>query len=152
MSEKFAIISWLGFALAFFACEPTPQPIQVGQDNCAYCKMLIVDDRYGAEIVSRKGKVFKYDSIECMTAALLRQDIPEDKVHTILVVDFEKPGNLLPVSQAVFVRSRTLRSPMGLNLSAFQDTAIAERIMELYYGQAITWEDVQEYVRESWME
>ena len=51
-------------------CSPTVEPITFGDDQCTFCKMSIVDKRYGAEVLTTKGKVFKYDALECMINAL----------------------------------------------------------------------------------
>ena len=48
--------------LAFFVltgCNPKPEKIAIGKDACAECKMTIMDPKFGGEIVSKKGKVFK---------------------------------------------------------------------------------------------
>ena len=38
-------------------CSTEPLPIRYGQDNCDFCKMTISDHRFGAEIVTKKGKI-----------------------------------------------------------------------------------------------
>lgn len=48
------------------ACTPKAQSITYGADMCHFCKMNIVDVQHASEIVTKKGKVFKYDAIECM--------------------------------------------------------------------------------------
>ena len=60
------ILAWLLGLIFISACTVEPQPIQYGRDNCAFCKMTIVDGRYGSELVSSKGKVFKFDAVECL--------------------------------------------------------------------------------------
>ena len=46
------------------ACQPSPKPIEYGSDMCDYCKMTIVDQQHAAELVTTKGKAFKFDAIE----------------------------------------------------------------------------------------
>ena len=48
------------------SCKVEESPINYGQDACKFCKMTIVDKQHAAEIVTKKGKPFKYDAIECM--------------------------------------------------------------------------------------
>ncbi|HSN59587.1 MAG TPA: hypothetical protein VLR49_01530, partial [Ferruginibacter sp.] len=38
------------------SCSTDPQPLRIGQDNCDFCKMTISDKRFGAEVVTKKGK------------------------------------------------------------------------------------------------
>nr|WP_246229479.1 hypothetical protein [Mucilaginibacter humi] len=52
------------------ACSHAPEPIRYGKDACAHCKMTIMDKRFSSELVTAKGKVFKFDAAECMTAYL----------------------------------------------------------------------------------
>ncbi len=55
-------------SLLFFVvgCSVEESPINYGKDACNFCKMNIVDKQHAAEIVTSKGKPFKYDAIECM--------------------------------------------------------------------------------------
>jgi copper chaperone NosL len=48
------------------SCTVKPEPIQYGEDNCVLCQMTIMDHRYGTEVVTDKGKVYKFDSVECL--------------------------------------------------------------------------------------
>ncbi len=47
-------------AFSTMGCNTEPQPIKIGEDACSFCKMSIADNRYGAEIITKKGKVFKF--------------------------------------------------------------------------------------------
>jgi copper chaperone NosL len=60
--------------IAFFillGCQPTgPDPIAFGKDQCHYCRMTIAEPNYGAELITEKGRVYKYDAAECMVNQL----------------------------------------------------------------------------------
>ena len=45
-----------------------PRAINIGEDNCAYCKMGITDNRFSSELITSKGKVYKFDAVECLAA------------------------------------------------------------------------------------
>ena len=47
-------------------CEVSPQPIDYGNEVCDFCKMTIVDTQHATEIVTKKGKTYKFDASECM--------------------------------------------------------------------------------------
>jgi copper chaperone NosL len=136
--------------LVLTACSPKPEPLNFGQDGCAYCKMKMMDDRYGAEIVTTKGKVYKFDSIECLAADLVKGTVPKGVIHSLYVIDFETPGQLIPTDSAHFVISKKLLSPMGMNISAYRDTAIAANVARLYFGEQVSWQAVQDSVRKKW--
>src|SRR5690606_3250333 len=46
--------------------NPQPQPIKLNSDACDYCKMTISDARFASELVTKKGRVYKFDDITCM--------------------------------------------------------------------------------------
>ncbi|MGZ5243672.1 MAG: nitrous oxide reductase accessory protein NosL [Bacteroidia bacterium] len=119
--------------LMFFlaACSGGPQPINYGQDGCAFCKMTISDERFGAEIVTQKGKIFKFDATECMLGFVNKAYVNKQDVAQYLVVDATNPTVLIPADKAQFLISEKLPSPMGGNVSAFalpekQESALAE--------------------------
>ena len=138
-------------SLLLVNCEPTVQPINYGQDGCSYCRMTIVEDLYGAELLSVKGKVFKFDSIECLTAFVIKGEVKTEQSHSLYFTDFEDAGHLYPLNEIIFVQAKKLKSPMGLNLSAFRTQGTADNVAELYFGEIMTWEQVQNYVGQSWL-
>ncbi|HRI80568.1 MAG TPA: nitrous oxide reductase, partial [Cyclobacteriaceae bacterium] len=47
------------------ACSTEPEPLQYGKDTCHTCKMTLMDNKFGAEIVTDKGKIYKFDDMSC---------------------------------------------------------------------------------------
>ena len=45
------------------SCSRSPEPIDYGTEECALCKMLITDQKYGSEIITEKGKNYKLDAV-----------------------------------------------------------------------------------------
>ena len=135
---------WLLFlmllALGLASCTPEPQPIQYGFDGCEHCKMTISDARYGTELVTKKGKVYKFDSIECMSAYLGQLEEKEEIAYT-LVTSFEEPEKLMPVESAIILQSEGLPSPMGMFLTAFHDHETAQQYQSEKGGTFLSWED-----------
>lgn len=109
---------YLVFLIFIVGCTPKTEPFHYGEDQCAFCKMAIVEDKYAAEIVTSKGKVFKYDDISCM---IRHRRTMEKKDFAFQVVnDFENPKEFLDVEKASFVQSDQYTSPMGGNTAAFR--------------------------------
>jgi copper chaperone NosL len=113
-----------GVALA--GCEKGPRPIRYGQDECAECKMTLVDQHYGAEFITARGKVFKFDDLNCLTAYARRVANPPDPAAQSVVVDFTRPNHFVTVDQAWFLFHDSLRTPMGSSLAAFAAEAELE--------------------------
>lgn len=136
--------------LVLAACEPTPQPIQFGSDQGDYCRMMITDPQFASQILNNQGRAFKFDSIECMTAYALTYDEPEN-IHSHWVPNFENPDEWIRAEDAFFLHSETLRSPMGLYLTAYLDRETAEDFRQEYRGEIATWDEVKEIVKAEWL-
>ncbi len=140
-----AFLTASGLAL-LAACEPGPRPIAYGEDVGDYCRMTIVDEGYGAELVTRTGKVYTFDSIECLAAFYLEGQVPRQEVHSLWVTDFQDPPALIRVEEAFFLHSRDLPSPMGMNLTAFSDVIRRDAVTNSFYGDLLDWEGVLDLV------
>ena len=123
------------------ACSVEPQPIEYGEDVCHYCKMTIVDRQHAAELVTDKGKVFKFDAIECMVP-FLKENADTEFAH-MLVSDFQEPGKMLDARTSTFLVSTAIPSPMGANLSAFANEALAKAIQQEKGGTLYSWQTIQ---------
>ena len=60
MYKLISIFSLLTF-ITLSSCNIQPQPINYGEDACHFCKMNIIDKQHAAQIVTSKGKAFKFD-------------------------------------------------------------------------------------------
>ena len=117
------------------SCEVRPEAINYNEDQCEYCKMKISDTRFGAELVTHKGKIYKYDSAECLLRTLLENDI--DNYAYTMVTDHSQPSTLINAKEATFLISTRLPSPMGGNLSAFENRNVAVDIQESVQGELL---------------
>jgi copper chaperone NosL len=126
----------------FTACTVEPQDINYGKDACSYCKMNIVDQQHAAEIVTKKGKVYKYDAIECMLQD--EENNAEESTAYFLAMDYENPNNFLDAKTATYLISENIPSPMGANLSAFSAAGRAENIMAERGGKTYSWTQIKE--------
>ncbi len=129
----------------FLSCGLEPEPINYGVDICAHCNMKIMDKRYGAEFISSKGKVYKFDSGECLIEYTAQNNIPES-VGMKLVTDFGNPGNLINTKEAAFIISQRLPSPMGAFLTAFSSKKAAQAKLEEVGGELYDWVSVKEKI------
>ncbi|WGF91614.1 nitrous oxide reductase accessory protein NosL [Aequorivita marisscotiae] len=140
------IIQLLVILVLFTACTVKPQPINYGSDVCHYCNMTIVDKQHASQMVTAKGKAFKYDAIECMVHSLQDEFKDTEMAHQ-LVADFYQPGELINATEASYLVSEQLQSPMGANLSAFKNTENGQKALEEFSGKIYTWKEIQEYLK-----
>ncbi len=133
---------YLAFSLVVVlaSCSIKPEPIQYGMDGCSYCSMTIVDRQHAAELVTSKGKAFKFDASECMINHLKEEK--DSDIALYLVNDFSNPGDLVDARAATFLISENIPSPMGAYLSAFKDKEAAENVRQANEGVLLNWEEL----------
>lgn len=119
-------VAAISVCLMMTACTPKAEKIAYGKDNCAECKMTIMDPKFGGEIVTTKGKVFKFDDAHCIAVFLERRGVELSDIHETLFAQYEPPHDFVKVQQAEFVVSSTFKSPMGGNAAAFKNKHTAE--------------------------
>jgi len=126
-----------------------PAEMHYGEDQCAYCRMNVADAAFGTQLVSGKGKVFRFDSIECLAAyELTNQDAKQGSRRWL--ADVNRPGTFLSVDEAIIVHGRELRSPMGLGLAATASTEAGQRLAAETSGDILSWDEVLVYVADAW--
>ena len=123
------------------ACTNKPAPINYGQDECKFCMMKIMDARFGAEIVTDKGKTFKYDSAECMLQDISREEHNVNSAQ-VLVTFIDVPNQLQNAFTSYYVVSKNIPSPMGGNLSSYATQQLASAIAEENQGAVYTWQEI----------
>lgn len=124
--------------LIIFSCNTSPQAIDYGNDGCHYCKMTIVDKIHAAEIVTKKGKIYKFDATECMVNFIKEFDKSEIKLY--LSNNFNEPEDFVDATQATFLISPNIPSPMGAFLSAFKTKDEAAAVMLEKDGDLYSWD------------
>lgn len=128
------------------SCRTGPEPIAYGSDACNFCRMTIVDQQHGAELVTAKGKVYKFDAVECMLNYLGGEDEPA--VGQLLVNTYTRPGQLMEASRASYLVSEGIPSPMGANLTAFESNAEAAKAQEEHGGDVYSWNIIRNRYKE----
>ncbi|SHJ15126.1 copper chaperone NosL [Arenibacter nanhaiticus] len=131
--------------LMLTSCKIAPQPIDYGSDGCYFCSMTIVDRQHAAQIVTKKGKAFKFDAIECMLNHL--KEIDQKEVALFLVNDYGKPGELIDARIGHFLISKEISSPMGANLSAFSRAGESKDHIKAYDGVWYSWKELLQYFK-----
>lgn len=127
-----------------------PVEINYGQDQCDYCKMTIADKRFGTELVTSKGKTYKFDSVECLAAYQYTSSLTADDIHSMWVTDFGYPGSFLDVDKAQIIASERQKTPMGMGLVAVATKQQAGKLIEVVGGKTLPWNEVIELVSTDW--
>jgi copper chaperone NosL len=125
------------------SCQSGTQPIKYGTDGCDFCKMTISDRRFGGEILTQKGKVYKFDDSHCLTDYLKSNFLAASDIKEVYLVDFANQGKLIPTGESLLIKSEELRSPMGGNIAAFSQKDSLEKYKQLFSGELISWEQAK---------
>lgn len=128
-------------------CSKKQQPISYGQDECEFCKMIVMDERYGAELVTGTGKIYFFDSIECLVGYLDNQKIRKGDYTSIWVGNFANPKNIIDAENAIYLKNDELRSPMGLNVLAVETDKQFEELLNKHGGKKLKYDELFELVR-----
>ncbi|MDY7396683.1 nitrous oxide reductase accessory protein NosL [Aureibaculum sp. 2210JD6-5] len=132
----------LSLALLLVSCSIEPSKIEYGKDACHYCTMTIVEKKHAAQIVTKKGKPFKYDAIECMLNDLKERE--SNEIGLFLVTDYLTPTTLFDAKTATYLISPTIQSPMGANLSAFATKDQAQKFVKSEADKTFNWQEIQQ--------
>ena len=122
------------------SCSTGPQPIKLGSDACVFCKMTISDKNFGAEIMTNKGKAYKFDDTHCLLAFMKEGTVAEKDIKGTYLVNFAEPHNFVEVSEALLLKSEDLHSPMGGNVASFDSKDKLDDVAMRVKGEIITWE------------
>ncbi|MEO6549263.1 MAG: nitrous oxide reductase accessory protein NosL [Ferruginibacter sp.] len=133
----------ISFIVLLNSCSTQPTPINTGKDNCDFCKMTISDNRFGAEIVTKKMKVYKFDEGHCVISFLKTGKIKKGQIAGIYFTDFVSPHKLTDVNHAFFLQSASLKSPMNGNIAAFSNEDSVASVLTSFGGNKVSWSDVQ---------
>ncbi len=136
--KKAAAISAV-FIFGLMSCNTGPQPIKLGVDACSFCKMSIADKRFGAEIITKKGKAFKFDDMHCLLAFRKANTINNNDIKEIYLINFDEPHNFLKAPQAFLFKSEEFHSPMSGNIANFPDETKLKEAAEKFKGEEVAW-------------
>lgn len=132
------------FLLLFISCKRAPQALVIGKDECCFCKMPVGDLKFGAEIITKKGKLYKFDDIGCMIDFLKTGFSVDERVGTMFSVNYTSNQSFLDVNKSFFLRSGKLRTPMNSGIAAFESRNQAEGFLKEFPGEILTWNQLQQ--------
>lgn len=125
-------------------CTPQPEPLAYNRDTCSHCKMTLMDKKYGAEIVTKKNKIYKFDDINCMLNFFHSENMNDDDIAFKLVIDYSNPSRgLIPAEEAFYLYSDQLRSPMASEVAAFEVQDSMKAMKKKIGGIYLAWGELK---------
>lgn len=140
-SNNLIRLSFVFLTSIFASCTTKPQPIKMG-DTCDFCIMGVADNRFGAELITKKGKIYKFDDVHCLLGFMKANTVPKEQQKSILFVDFEAPHGFVEAENVFLLKSEELRSPMGGNIAAFTSSKKLKESQAKLGGEEVDWASV----------
>ena len=106
------------------AWPPEPGEVRFGEDACANCRMVVSDERFAAQAVTRTGETRAYDDLGCLLEAARAAAI---EVEGVYVRAFDGAAGVRG-DRGFAIRAADIQTPMGFGFAAFasRDSADAE--------------------------
>ncbi len=129
------------FSIATFSCSNNkPVPIKLNKDNCDFCSMGISDGKFGAEIITEKGRVYKFDDIMCMVNYCKAN--PKTKIASYYVLDYSNENVLISAPTAYFISGGNIQTPMRGGIIAFLKEKDAKEFGTKLNAKPTNWEAI----------
>lgn len=106
-------------SLACAGASPRPAVLQA-DEACAFCRMMVSDPRFAAQIVTPGEEPLFFDDVGCLANHL--RDVPR-AVGAVAYVADHRTRDWVPAPEAVYTRVNALATPMGSHLIAHADAA-----------------------------
>jgi len=104
--------------------------------------MTLMDKKFGAELVTKKGKVYKFDDLKCFINFYHSGYEPEEDFARKLVIDYSNPGKLIEATDAFYLKSSEIRSPMDGQIAAFEMKPSMDTFKKQWKGIYLVWGEV----------
>lgn len=128
--------------LSFSSCTSGPEAIKVGRDNCYFCKMTISDNRFGAELITKKGKAYKFDDTHCLLSFLETKTVVQKDIADLYFTGFSGTHSLINANKALLLKSDLFQSPMNGHLAAFSVEDSMKKTAAQYQATLVTWDQL----------
>lgn len=124
-------------------CTVEPEPLIFGSESCHHCAMRILDPRYGGLILTKKGKSYKFDALECLLKFEAEKLDKQEIIKARYVFNTFKKGELIKLEQAIFLVIPTMRSPMGIGIWASDSTEEISKAKAEHGGEVLDWSQLK---------
>ncbi len=144
VSTPKSMMSFLCLWIFFSSCNAGPELIKIGKDQCFGCKMTISDQRFGAEILTTKSKVYKFDDVHCLLEFKKSGTLEPKEIKAVYFSNFNAPHQLMIAEKSLLLKSDQLRSPMNGNIAAFEHAAALKSAQQSFAGIVFSWNELDQ--------
>ena len=137
-------MKWLSYFLILLvsvSCvTKEAEPIKLNSDACEFCKMKISDGKFGAELITNKGRIYKFDDMHCMIS--YDKENLTTNIQSFYIHDFSQNNILIPAETAFYVKGGEINSPMRGNIIAVKTEEEVKKIASKYKANPTSWSEI----------
>jgi copper chaperone NosL len=130
--------------LAAGCADDGPPTVRYGHEGCAYCRMIVNDDRFAAALVTTSGEALKFDDVCCLVDHL--SDNPG--VEKSVWVRGYRSGQWHDARSAYFAYGPKLQTPMGAGLAAVATREEADALAGEWGGKVYRFDELAGFLAE----
>ncbi len=116
------------------------EPIKLNVDGCEFCKMKIADGKFGAELITSKGRIYKFDDMHCMVN--YQKENTTVQIHSFYIHDYNLNNILIPAETAFYIKGGEINSPMHGNIIATKTKEEANVLATKFKSKTTSWEEI----------
>lgn len=120
--------------------------IRYGEEPCAHCRMLINEANFATAYETNAGEMRKFDDFGCMALQL-----EEETAVVVWVSDYETQ-KWLQATDAFFVYSEEIKSPMGDSILAVSTEQRAKALAAQFKGEVLEYEAARDFAKKKRLE
>ena len=126
--------------ITFSCTKKEADPINLNSDGCEFCKMKIADGKFGAELITSKGRIYKFDDIFCMIK--YHKDNTNVLIQSFYIHDYNQDNALIPAETAFYIKGGDINSPMHGNIIAVKTKEEAQILAQKFNANPISWQEI----------
>ena len=135
------ILSYFLLLTIFISCgNKEAEPIKLNIDGCEFCKMKISDGKFGAELITSKGRIYKFDDMHCMVN--YHKENKNVQIHSFYIHDYNQNNVLIPAETAFYIKGGEINSPMHGNIIAVKTNEEAQIVAQKLKANPISWQEI----------
>ena len=130
--------SIIGLCMLLQSCSIQVEKINIGKDQCHFCKMTIADARYGGAILTKKGKTYKFDDLYCLQSFVKEELIEGKEIKKIFIQNYNASNELLDINLAYIIENASINGPMNGHWAAFSTKEVAKTMTPELIGKVVS--------------
>ena len=118
----------------------------VQKSTCVHCNMFVNDEKHQSKATTLQNKALYFDAIECLVNYVKRTSLTSYK--SLAVANYID-GTFIDATKATYLISKAIKSPMGENLSAFENRMQAKKYSKRKDDAIYNWKALMELFKKT---